>query len=160
MANYLADTSALIKLYHSEPGSDYMEQLIGNLGNRIYIAPITLIEFESVLAIKQRTRQISAEEAEVSRSRLSGELKSEFVRGTASVRPGHLRSAGLLIRRFGVTHSLRAMDAIQVAIAAELYDEKRIHFFLTSDIRLFGVAKTLGIPSIDPAGRESSVALF
>ena len=160
MANYLADTSALIKLYHAEHGSEYMEQLIGNLGNRIYISPITIVEFESVLAIKQRTLQIPAQEADNSRSRLRADLGWEFIRGTSPITPVHLRSAGLLIRRFGVTHSLRAMDAILVAIASELYSEKRIHFFLTSDIRLFGVAKALGIPSIDPAGREPSVALF
>lgn len=159
MANYLADTSALIKVYHPESGSDFMTRLIWNLGNRIYIAPVTLVEFESVLAIKQRTRQISAEEADASKSRLSGDIKSTFVRGTSSMRPWHLRSAGLLIRRFGVGHSLRAMDAIQVAIAYELYSEKRIHFFLTSDVRLFGVAKALGIPSIDPTGTEPSLAL-
>lgn len=55
MAGYFLDTSALAKLYHREPGSDYVERILAQPGSRGIISRLSLVELESVLAIKVRT---------------------------------------------------------------------------------------------------------
>lgn len=55
MAGYFLDTSALAKLYHQEPGSDYVEQILNQRGSQGIMSRLSLVEFESVLAIKVRT---------------------------------------------------------------------------------------------------------
>jgi PIN domain nuclease of toxin-antitoxin system len=53
---YFVDTSALAKLYHQEPGSDYVERILNERSSKGIISRVSLVEFESVLAIKVRTR--------------------------------------------------------------------------------------------------------
>lgn len=55
MAGYFVDTSALAKLYHEEFGSDYVEGMLNRPGSRGMISRLSLVEIESVLAIKVRT---------------------------------------------------------------------------------------------------------
>lgn len=159
MPSYLADTSALAKLYHREPGAEYMVQLIGRSDSRLYVSSLALLEFESVLAIKLRTKQIQVWEAEQSRRQLAADITARFVRPAATVTARHLMDATHLLRRFGVVSGLRAMDAIHATQALELYREGLVQCFLTADVRLFAVTRSLGVPVVDPAGREPSVAL-
>jgi hypothetical protein len=49
------DTSALAKLYHEEPGSDYVESILKQSGSKGIVSRLSLVEMESVLSIKVRT---------------------------------------------------------------------------------------------------------
>lgn len=53
MPDYFVDTSAYAKLYHLEDGSEFMERLVSHAGNGSFISRLTLIEIESVIAIKR-----------------------------------------------------------------------------------------------------------
>jgi hypothetical protein len=44
MARYFFDTSALVKNYHAEAGTDAVDRLIGGAGAEILIARLTLVE--------------------------------------------------------------------------------------------------------------------
>ena len=55
MAGYFLHTSTVAKLYHQEPGSDYVEHVLNQQGSKGIISRLSLVEFESVLAIKVRT---------------------------------------------------------------------------------------------------------
>ena len=55
MAGYFLDTSGLAKLYHQEPGSDYVERILNQPGSKGVISRLSLGELESVLATKVRT---------------------------------------------------------------------------------------------------------
>jgi PIN domain nuclease of toxin-antitoxin system len=52
------DTSALAKLYHREVGSDVVERILDQSGNLCLISRISVVEMESVLATKVRSRQL------------------------------------------------------------------------------------------------------
>ena len=56
------DTSALVKHYHAEAGTDAVDRLIGEPGAEILIARLTLVETISVFAIKVRTGEFDAAE--------------------------------------------------------------------------------------------------
>ena len=58
MPSYFLDTSALAKLYHKESGSEYMDLILGERGSRSLISHLSIVEKESVAAIKMRTREI------------------------------------------------------------------------------------------------------
>jgi predicted nucleic acid-binding protein len=50
MAEYLLDTSALVKYYHPEVGSSRVIALVDDPGNVSYLSRLTLIEIHSVFA--------------------------------------------------------------------------------------------------------------
>jgi hypothetical protein len=55
LAGYFLDTSALAKLYHEELGSDYVESILNQPGSKGIVSRLSLVEMESVFAIKVRT---------------------------------------------------------------------------------------------------------
>jgi len=54
LAGYFLDTSALAKLYHEELGSDYVESILNQPGSKGIVSRLSLVEMESVFAIKVR----------------------------------------------------------------------------------------------------------
>jgi uncharacterized protein with PIN domain len=58
VANFFLDTSALAKLYHKEIGSDYLERVLQQPGACVLISPLSIVEMESVFAIKVRSGQL------------------------------------------------------------------------------------------------------
>jgi PIN domain nuclease of toxin-antitoxin system len=54
---YFLDTSALAKLHHQETGSELVERIVAVPGSAV-ISRLSLIEMESVFAIKVRTGQL------------------------------------------------------------------------------------------------------
>jgi hypothetical protein len=57
--SYFLDTSAFAKLYHQEAGSEFIERIAAVPGAAI-VSRLSLIEIESVFAIKVRTGQLEA----------------------------------------------------------------------------------------------------
>jgi hypothetical protein len=53
--NYFFDTSALVKLYHPELGSQRVAAMFGEPDRRIVISRIGGVELHSALALKMRT---------------------------------------------------------------------------------------------------------
>ena len=58
MPRYFLDTSALAKVYRKELGSDLIDRLVVEPGSYRLISRLTIIEMESVLALKARTGEI------------------------------------------------------------------------------------------------------
>lgn len=57
--NYFGDTSAIIKLYHNEVGSDWMENLFNDQTANLIISELTTIEVSSALARRLRRGEIT-----------------------------------------------------------------------------------------------------
>jgi hypothetical protein len=55
VAGSFPDTSALAKLHHEELGSEYVERILNHSGSRGIVSGLSLVEMESVFAIKVRT---------------------------------------------------------------------------------------------------------
>ena len=62
MPLYYFDTSALVKHYHMEAGTDAVDRLIAEPGARLAIVRLTLVETVSVFALKVRTGEFDAAE--------------------------------------------------------------------------------------------------
>ncbi|MGA3026110.1 MAG: type II toxin-antitoxin system VapC family toxin [Bryobacteraceae bacterium] len=90
MSNFFLDTSALAKLYHREPGSDVMERILSQSGNRCLISRLSIVEMESVLAIKARSHQLDDAGIEVARRRLRADIAQRRIIVAPSVEEEHL----------------------------------------------------------------------
>ncbi|MDA3915744.1 MAG: type II toxin-antitoxin system VapC family toxin [Deltaproteobacteria bacterium] len=61
MSKYFLDTSAIVKRYHSEEGSDFIDRLFAKAGAEFIISDISIIEFYSALSLKVRVGEIDEE---------------------------------------------------------------------------------------------------
>jgi hypothetical protein len=58
VAGYFLDTSALAKVYRKEAGSGLMDKMLADTRSDCFISRFAIVEFESVLALKFRTKEI------------------------------------------------------------------------------------------------------
>jgi predicted nucleic acid-binding protein len=59
VADYFLDSSAFVKRYHPEAGTDKLLALFNDPQNRMLISRLTLVETRSAFAVKVRTGHIS-----------------------------------------------------------------------------------------------------
>ncbi len=77
MPKYFLDTSALAKLDHNEIGSEYMDRILNETGSQFVVSRLSIVEMESVLATKVRTREIDQAGVDIGRRG----LRADLVRG-------------------------------------------------------------------------------
>jgi predicted nucleic acid-binding protein len=74
LAKYFLDTSAIAKLYRSKLGSAFVDRIFSDPASQHLISHLTIVEMESVLALKVRTGEIDQQAALVVRRRLDADL--------------------------------------------------------------------------------------
>ena len=151
MASSFLDTSALAKLYHEEAGSAYVERIVNQPGSKSIVSRLSLVEMESVFAIKVRTGALDETGRSIALRRLRADIaRNRLIVGPA-IEPKHYRAAAKLLRLHGVLRGLRTLDALQLAIALDMWEASSISAILSADKRLCEVAEACGCPAIDPA---------
>jgi predicted nucleic acid-binding protein len=150
VANYFLDTSALAKLYHHESGSDYMDRILEDVGSRSLISRLSIVELESVLALKIRTGEIDQPAVQLARRRFRADLARMRLIVAPPVHEGHFQSARKLLVQYGVGEGLRTLDALQLAIALDLQRLGHIAVLVAADQRLCRVAPLAGCTAINP----------
>jgi predicted nucleic acid-binding protein len=151
VTGYFLDTSALAKLYHEEVGSQYVERLLASPEQDVVVSRLSLVEMESALAIKVRTRELDAEGRELARRRLRADLAQGRLRLGPPINERHYRKARGLVAQYGAERGLRTLDAIQLAVALGLHGDGVVTVFVAADHRLCRVAEACGFPTVDPA---------
>jgi predicted nucleic acid-binding protein len=150
VSGYFLDTSALAKLYHQEPGSGLMESLAEAPGAHLIISELSLIEIESVFAIKVRTGAM----AKGALDHLRGLFNADITKGRLNVvllARRHFRNAGALVRLYATDYALRTLDALQVSVAMDLKRRGVISELVASDRNLCNVAALEGLTVINPS---------
>lgn len=150
MSGYFLDTSVLAKLYHQEDGSQYVERLVTVRASSAVISRLSLVEIESVLAIKVRTGELDAAGRELGRRRLRADVAQGRIRVGPPIDEWHYRKARDLLHSFGVARGLRTLDAIQLAVALGLRELGVVSVFVAADRRLRGAAEDCGFSIVDP----------
>ena len=81
MALLYLDTSALVKLYIWETGSQRMLQLARSSENhQIALCAVTKVEFHSAISRRQRAGDLDSEAADQTRELFSAHLRTRFLR--------------------------------------------------------------------------------
>ena len=114
MPNYFLDTSALAKLYHKEGGSEYVDRVLREPGSRSLISRLSIVEMESVLAIKVRTGEIDRRDVEIARRCLRADLSQQRILVGPPIRTPYYQTFRNLLMRYGAVEGLRTLDALQL----------------------------------------------
>jgi len=138
---YFFDTSALIKLYHEEDGSVLVSQLFESKSADVCIARLAFTEFYSALYKKYRTKEITDHRV-ILQSINDFEIDMQDV-WVIQMHDKIFTDAQNLLKRYGLLHSLRTLDALQLA-CAELAAQSEEITFITADINLFNIATDMG----------------
>ena len=142
MAACFFDTSALVKRFHKEHGSDTIHKMIESTDNTLVIASITLSEMTSAFRKKTNTGVIREDELQKILSEFSIEIVDKFV--ILDIERNHINVSQELI----VKHNLRSLDSIQLAVLLNLKDINPM--FICADVRLLTAAKNEGINVFNP----------
>jgi predicted nucleic acid-binding protein len=149
MARYFLDSSALIKYYHDETGSPEVRRILGEAGSEHFIARLTWVEILSGLAKKVRMGVIpSADYGQLER-RFRADVNRRLLRPMRMLN-AHFATAGDLIGTRGLGRQLRALDAIQLAVALQFHRTTPLDYFVCADQRLCDVATLEGLGVINP----------
>ena len=110
------DTSALVKLYAEEPGTEEVQSAVGR-ARAVAVSEVGYVEARSALARKEREGFFSTEEHDVAVQTLKRDFREVYL--ARPLTGGVIARAGELVRQ----HALRAYDAIHLATALALREE-------------------------------------
>ena len=131
MADYFFDSSALVKRYAEEEGTDWVMRVADSeAGHRICIARITGPELISAFFRKVQNGQLLESDAIRATDNFVEDFDGQYV--IMEITTGLCESAMSLTRR----HGLRAYDAIQLAAALEQRLSMPQLIFVSADDRL------------------------
>lgn len=112
------DTSALVKLYAEEAGSEEVRKAVTEARVTV-VSEICYVEARSALARREREGSVSEREHDLAAEQLRRDFEEVYV--LRPVTGGIVSHAGDLTRR----HALRAYDAVHLATALDLREEAR-----------------------------------
>jgi uncharacterized protein len=155
MTRYFLDTSALVKHYHNELGTDAVDRIIGEAGAELLIARLTLVETISVFAIKVRTEEFDVLEF----ARLRALFATHIARRRYQVfrlLNVHFVRARELIANHGLQRQVRTLDALQLSVALQLHQTAPIDHFVYADQRLCEITAHEGLAVVNPEFPQGS----
>lgn len=147
---YFFDTSALVKRYVAETGSDWIKSITDPAtGNDLVIAQITWVEILSALARRQREGSLAADDFDLILQDLRQDFNNQYQ--IIEVDQVLLEKAGELV----IKYPLRAYDAIQLASALQLQSNfaqmpNTQLIFVTADVRLINIAQSENLIADNP----------
>lgn len=117
MAVYFFDSSALVKRYAQETGTAWVQTLTDQ--HYVFLATVTEVEVIAAIERRKRIRTLTPADASVAIASFRAQLATEYAMVDIS-RPPIKRAADL-----AELHGLRAYDAVQLAAALQVENERR-----------------------------------
>jgi predicted nucleic acid-binding protein len=149
-AAYFVDSSALVKRYVLETGTAWVRGVTRhNPSTTICFARITAVEVASAVARRRKGRSITAAKASSILHRFRQHLAGRYA--VVEITPALFSRAMRLANK----HALRAYDAVQLAVALEIRQQRRARGFgpvtlISADGALNNAALAEGLPVDDP----------
>jgi predicted nucleic acid-binding protein len=150
VADYFVDTSALIKRYLKEEGTEVVRDIIRpTSGNRIHVSQIASIEVVSAFARQRREKSITDIHLLTARRMFERHMSFDYV--VLRLSDEITAMACDLLEK----HKLRSLDAIQLASAFIANDQliRKKHaplMFVCADHRLLTAASEAGLAILEP----------
>ena len=147
MGVFYLDTSALVKLYVREPGTEHMLRLADPAGGHtLALLGLTRVEFRSAVRQRERAGDLAHDIADRLIDSLEEHLANFFV--VQPLTDLVIQEAAALLDR----HALRAYDAVQLAGCLMLRARLGRHAtFVCSDRQLAKAAEDEGMKVLDPS---------
>ncbi len=146
MSSYFVDTSALVKNYLAEIGSNWMQSLIAKAsGNIIVICELTPIELFSTFERRVREKTLTVPNASILKTTFETDYESSYL--SFELEKPVLITARDLVSKY----PLRPPDAIQLACALEAAQTLNVPItFLCADNNLLSAASAEGLTVDNP----------
>lgn len=138
MTRYFFDTSALVKIYHQEIGSDIVLPIY-NGKDEIFVCELSKIEFASAVLRKFRNNEIELNTGLVLIDKFLSDLSIRF--RIITLLPSLIDTAFDLITDHGKIRHLVTLDAIQLATFLIIADDNTL--FVCADERLNQIVQKL-----------------
>ncbi len=147
MSVYYLDTSALVKLYVREPGTEQMLRLADPAGGHaLALLGLTRVEFRSAVRQRERAGDVAHDIADNLIDSMDEHLANFFL--VQPLTDLVIEEAAALLDR----HALKAYDAVQLAGCIMLRARLGRHAtFVCSDRQLVRAAEDEGMTVLDPA---------
>jgi hypothetical protein len=149
MTRYFFDTSAWVKRYQSEQGTEVIDRLFADENARLFVSRLGVVETVSALALKVRAGELLPIDYRTARKRVHGDIKAGRV-SVIRVLVRHFLDAERLIDAHGQRRRLRTLDALQLSIALESFARGRIDILACADQPMCEVARLEGLSTINP----------
>jgi predicted nucleic acid-binding protein len=137
--NFFFDSSSLFKLYHTERGTQFLEDLLRQNSPNVFvtISDLARIEFRSALQRRVRLKEITMGRAK----ELFFQFENDFsLYNIAEVESGIKNLSVQLLETIGARKPLKTLDAIQLATAIGSHQSFTIDSFVASDSNLLNIA--------------------
>lgn len=146
MPLYYLETSALVKLYILEAGSDRLLRIAKNLENRLAILSLSPVEVRSAIRRRERAGDIDSKVAALVLDQMTQHLTARFIQQDLDTKV--LAVSFDLIDRY----ALRAYDAVQLAGCITFIREADPQpvTLVCSDIALLEAARSESLIILDP----------
>ncbi len=142
MKFYFFDTSALVKRYHKEGGTDVIDRIFESDDGVVVISSLSIVEAISAFKRKVSIREITRNDLNVFISKFFSDVLKDFL--VLELNEKHIPRAIKLVTE----RDLRTLDSLQLSIAIDLKDVDSV--FVCSDSDLCTVAKREGLNVINP----------
>jgi len=154
LSKYFFDTSAIVKRYHRESGSDLIDRLFAESDAEFVISDISIIEFYSALSLKVRVGEIDEENFMSLRKLFSQDIKRGFYEVAEFTNAEKLESTKLLLK-YAKKHSLKTLDAIQLSVV-KASNQPELKAVVCADEKFCKVITLEGFPVINPITGDNS----
>jgi hypothetical protein len=148
---YFLDTSALVKRYVPEIGSDWILSITDPAtDNDLAISQITWVEVHSAFARRLRDRSLSAQRFDLIVQKVREDFENEY--RVIDVDQTLIETATELVMQ----HPLRAYDSVQLASALRFQSTTLVSvpntqlIFVSADNRLLDIAQSEGLATDNP----------
>lgn len=142
MSTYFFDTSALVKHYRKENGSEFVDSILANPESDVIISEIAIIEMTSALRRLHKLGEISDKTFTLALKRFTADTEGVLL--VSRFRRNWINSARELV----LQHDLRTLDALQLASA--LADAATTPIFVAADEKLLTAAQANGLQILNP----------
>jgi len=145
--NYYFDTSSLVKIYHTEPGTPVVLDIYRNHENAIVISEVCRIEFLSTIYRKYREKELTTDtlNALVQKFQDDADSRYEVLRFSSLVTD----EAENLLQSLADKHSLKSLDSIQFSFF-KVYCADDDTVFVCSDLKLGNLVRSEGFQVMIP----------
>jgi predicted nucleic acid-binding protein len=142
MAFYFFDTSALVKRYHLESGSERVNAIFDDRDNVLIISELAIVEMASALQRKRNRSEISLQAMNDALTQFANNVLGDLI--VAGFRSGFIQQARDLV----LQHGLRTLDALQLTAALGFRALSPV--FVCADTRLRQAASDVWLAILDP----------
>jgi predicted nucleic acid-binding protein len=150
---YFFDTSALVKLYHYEAGTERVEEVFSQLNSPLVISELATVELYAALARRVRMGEITVQAQNEAIRNFEDDCAHRFV-----VDPfGSMQKARELLQRYGSIRALRTLDALQLGACLMVQSRGEV-VFVCADIPLGEIGKLEGLTVLNPELQQESAA--